>query len=490
MRERFRIQLELGQTAIDKVKIPKKSRDELPPVLAGLQWIYSNEEISEQIFKLLEEKVIGEKKKTGRPGMDLWHILVLGVVRLALDCDYDRLEYLAHYDKLMREIMGLETLGNEEFGKGFHQKTIRDNVSHIDEKLLEKINKIIVKAGREEILKKNEKIEAKADTYVVETNVHYPTDINLLWDAIRKCITLLVGLSKAVGIVGWRKSEYWLREIKGLMRLCGRINKSGGKNKEKRRKKIIKEYLERAYQLEEKIHESVKELQQKELTVKQSLKIVEIKYFHDMLIKHIDLIDRRFIKEEKIPHEEKVFSLFESHTNWINKGKMFPSVELGLKVLVTTDQNGIVLDYKVLEENTGDNKETLELANRLINEYGKHLKSLSVDKGFSDQKDREILEEYIPEVIMPKKGRLNGTDKEREGQKRFKALKNRHSAIESNINSLEHHGLNRCPDKGLAGFKRYVGLGILAYNLHRIGKHILKKQQEELGITKEKLKAA
>ncbi len=128
MRKRFEAQFRFGQTLIEDVKIPQKSRDELPPVLASLQWIFMTPEINEQIFKLLEERICGDKKERGRSGMDLWHILVLGVVRLTLDCDYDRLEYLVNYDVLLRQIMGLEEISFLPFATGFHQKTISENV--------------------------------------------------------------------------------------------------------------------------------------------------------------------------------------------------------------------------------------------------------------------------------------------------------------------------------------------------------------------------
>jgi hypothetical protein len=154
MRQRFARQLDLGQTPIEDVPIPLKSRDELPPVLRGLQWIFQTPEINEQVFQLLEQKVIGTKKATGRPGMDLWHVLVLGVVRLALDCDYDRLEYLVHHDTLLRRIMGLETHFSGAFGQGFHHKTLSENVCHVDDALLTEINAIVVQAGRPLLKKK------------------------------------------------------------------------------------------------------------------------------------------------------------------------------------------------------------------------------------------------------------------------------------------------------------------------------------------------
>lgn len=151
MRKRFEAQLGLGQTPIENVVISLKSRDQLPPTLAGLQWIFSTPEINAQIFELLELKVIGNKQHTGRPGMDLWQILVLGVCRMALDCDYDRLEDMANNHALLRQIMGLPIAVSEE--EMFHHKTLSDNVSHVDDKLLEQINEIVVLQGREKLKK-------------------------------------------------------------------------------------------------------------------------------------------------------------------------------------------------------------------------------------------------------------------------------------------------------------------------------------------------
>src|SRR5688572_8968003 len=147
MRRRFDVQLALGQVPIERVHIPLKSRDELPPILAGLQWIFQTPEINEQVFATLELKVVGGKKATGRPGLNLWQILVLGVVRLGLDCDYDRLEDLANHHTLLRQILGLPPVPapNE---KPFHHKTLSENVCHLDEEVLAQINAIIAQSGR------------------------------------------------------------------------------------------------------------------------------------------------------------------------------------------------------------------------------------------------------------------------------------------------------------------------------------------------------
>ena len=489
MRKRFECQLQLGQTPIELIEIPLKSRDELPPILAGLQWMFRTPEVNEEIFGILEKKIQGDKKQTGRPGMNLWHILVLGVVRLALDCDYDRLEYHANYDVLLRQLLGEAALMEE--GRGFHQKTLSQNVCHVDEEMLAKINAVVARHGRKEFKKKeDEKIAAKTDSYVLETNVHFPTDLNLLWDGARKCIELLKGLSDEAGIGSWRKDKHWKRLIKGQMREVGRISQGGGKDKADRLEQAVKVYLNKARELERKVSANLQELSALLTGSLQILKLGEARYFHEMLVKHIDLVERRLIQKETIPHEEKVFSLFEPHTEWIVKGKSRPPVELGHKILITTDQHQLVIDYKVMEKRQ-DCQETLPLARRLFENYGEDsFESMSFDKGFSRVRDRQELEEQVPLVIMPKKGKLSAEDQERESARKFVRFKNRHSAIESNINSLEHHGLNRCPDKGLNGYKRCAGFGILAYNLHQIGEQLLKKKRERLEGRRRPKKAA
>ena len=349
MRKKFEVQLELGQPAIEDVVLPKRSRDELPPLLKGLQWIFKTPELNEAIFQLLENAVVGSKQSTtGRPGMDLWHILVLGIVRLGLNCDYDRLEHIANYDTLVRQIMGLPALGSQVT---FHHKTISDNVCHLDEELLEKINALVARHGLEHF-KKNGKdnpasrLEVKVDSYVLETNVHYPTDWNLLWDAGRKSIEILSSLYEKLGLQGWRKKAHWKRQLKNAMRAFTKVNKSGGANKTERLEAATKDYLEAAYALEAKVYECIGTLESREttLSITESLQLKNALYFHDHLIGHIDLVERRLLKGETIRHEEKVFSLFEPHTELIKKGKSRPAVEFGRRLLVSTQQDGLILD--------------------------------------------------------------------------------------------------------------------------------------------------
>ena len=105
---------------------------------------------------------------------------------------------------------------------------------------------------------------------------------------------------------------------------------------------------------------------------------------------------------------------------------------------------------------------------------------MSFDKGHWNTDNRALLKLFIPNVILPKLGKLNAEERELEESKLFKRLKNKHSAIESNINELEHRGLDRCPDRSYDHFKTYIALGVCAYNLKKIGKRILENQFWEL----------
>lgn len=319
----------------------------------------------------------------------------------------------------------------------------------------------------------------KTDSFVVESNVHFPTDYNLLWDCARKCIdTVEKFLKRHENLQGWRKIKNWRSDLKGLMRELGKASSSGGKDKDKRVKEAAKKYLSKASLLLKKLeiesvlfpHEEMDDL---------ALKIV-LEHFMDLMGKHIDLVYRRIIKEEVIPHEEKLFSIFETYTEWIKKGKSRPNVELGKKLAITTDQFNLIVDYQVMT-NQQDRDITLEVADRVLNKY-KNIQSMSFDKGYWEKVDKEILRLEIPQIIMPKLGKRNKQEEEEEKSHTFRRLKNKHSAIESNINELENRGLDRCPDRGFHHYKRYVSLGICAYNLKKIGREILKQERMELEI--------
>ena len=477
MRKRFEQQMTLGTIPIGETKITTKRRSsKLPELCAALKEIFMTPEWNERVFEILEAKVMAGKKRTGRPGMDLWQIFVLAQVRLCQNISYDDLHHIANNDHLIRQIMGVErgfSYERHEFG----YQNIVDNVSLLDDETVRELNQVILEFGHDVFKKKEEEaLRLKTDSFVVESNVHFPTDYNLLWDSARKCLDMVDKfLKKYPEVPGWRKRGDWYRQLKNSMRAVGKASSSGGKGKEQRVKQTVRYYLSKAWALQGKLERSKEDFPTRDKM--DAVLHILLDYYMNYLHKFIDLLDRRVLKGEQIPHEEKVFSIFEEYTEWIKKGKLSPNVELGKKLVITTDQYNLIVDYRIME-NQSDVEMVQPIAEELIPRY--NVRSWSFDKGFWHKENKVLLEGYVDKVVMPKKGKCNKLEQAEEHHRSFKLLRNKHSAVESNINELECRGLDRCPDRGYDHFKRYVGLAVAAYNLRRIGQELIaiRRKQE------------
>jgi IS5 family transposase len=173
-----------------------------------------------------------------------------------------------------------------------------------------------------------------------------------------------------------------------------------------------------------------------------------------------------------IPPAEKVFSIFEPHTEWVAKGKAGVPVELGLRVCVVEDRHRFILHHRLMEKAT-DGQVAEQTKRRFPS-----MDAISFDKGFHSPANQAELKEVVGQVVLPRKGKLPEAAKAMESEAEFARLRRQHSAVESAINALGHHGLDRCPDHGIAGFKRYVALAVVARNLQRLGA-VLRAQEAD-----------
>jgi len=148
---------------------------------------------------------------------------------------------------------------------------------------------------------------------------------------------------------------------------------------------------------------------------------------------------------------------------------------LGLKVCVVKDQFGFILHHRVMQNET-DDKVAVPIIQETKNRFAK-LGSCSFDKGFHSPENQIELRKLLDRVVLPRKGKLSAINREIENSEEFREVRRKHSAVESTINALENHGLDRCRDHGINGFERYVGLAILGRNIQIAG-HVL--QQKEL----------
>ena len=505
-----------GQVDIADIEISLKSRDDIPHILLGLQHIYVTLELRERIFALLEQVLptrsghrLTEEERNqsvdpnrGRPGMEQWKILVLGILRLGLNTDYDRIHELANQHNTVRQMLGHSDWCDDT---RYSLQSIKDNLMLFTPELFDQINQEVVKAGHglvkkslnagstapaepagTENIPRADKLRGRCDSFVVETDVHFPTDINLLYDAIRKVIEASRALAEHYIIPGWRQHQHGLRQIKKQYRKIQKLKHFSAKDESKKAKR--QQEIKQAHQTY--MDMAAEWLGKSEYTVQQarrsgaiSVEFTALENYQGYARKLLEQIDRRVIQGEKIPHEEKIFSIFQPHTEWLCKGKAGVPVELGLRVCIMEDQHRFILHHQVMEKQTDD-----AAAVDMVTETRKRFPELAVasfDKGFHSKANQAELKNHLEQVILPKKGRLSQADKAHEGSDEFKKLRNQHSGVESAINALEQNGLDMCPDHGIKGFKCYVALAVVSRNIKRLGAVIrqqaLEKEQRKRG---------
>ena len=502
-------QMKFGEVDIAAIELDPKSRDDIPPILSGLQYIYSTVELRSAVFKILarvipsrnspgltnEQRHQKADSRLGRPGMEQWKILVLGTLRLSLNTDYDRIHELANHHDTIRQMLGH---GDWEDKTTYNLQTIKDNLCLFTPEILDEINQLVVKAGHK-LVKKNvpkdgpselqtkkteprgsaKPLRARCDSFVVETNVHHPTDINLLLDAIRKTIEECARLSRSYQLTGWRQYGFNIRQFKKQYHIVRNLTHSTSKDKQKRgaREEVRrKEYLKYVIMAETYHMRADSSLELLGKRVRSPNELLLLREYMGYAKKLMGQIIRRVHFNENIAHHEKIFSIFEPHTEWISKGKAGVPVELGLRVNIIEDHHRFILHHQVMCRQTDE-----KVAVKIVVETKKRFPDLAVvswDKGAHSQQNQCDLKELLDLVVLPKKGGLTEAERQRESSPEFKLLRREHSAVESAINALEVHGLDQCPDHGIRGFERYVALAVVAKNIHRLGTVLCEQEKQ------------
>ena len=309
--------MKLGEIDISQIEFDMRSRDEIPKLLMGPQHIWCTPELRQKVFTILDKLVPeGLNPNTGKPGMELWKILALGTLRLNCNWDYDKVMEMANEHKTLRQMMGHAIFYNDYKCK---LQTIRDNVALLTPEVLDEINPLVVNAGHNLVKKNSEaSLNGKCDSFVVKTNVHHPTDINLLLDAIRKVIQSTAQVCFTYGFVGWRQSTHNLKKIKRLYRRAQNLKHSTSKNESKQAERVtvVKQayaaYVEVVESFVLRAKDTVLQLRQQGCSAVITLLVIDDYIQHAE--RQIDQVRRRVLNDEVIPHDEKVFSVFEQHT--------------------------------------------------------------------------------------------------------------------------------------------------------------------------------
>ncbi len=219
----------LGSLAIETLKTDPKSRDDIENVLRGLQHLYVN--CQRDLERIFDEEFFADVDwNNGRPGMDCWSILVIGVLKQGTDCDFDRLRSLVNNHELVRAMLGHDDV----FDCGeYEMQTLVDDVSLLTPRMAARVSKPLAASGHEVAGKKpGAALRGRVDSFCVETDVHFPTDVNLLLDAVRCMVRETAREACRRGVPGQRQSEHLQaglrrrqteKRVREYLRFCRRL---------------------------------------------------------------------------------------------------------------------------------------------------------------------------------------------------------------------------------------------------------------------------
>ena len=477
MRRAFSHQRRLDCRTVLNVELNLNCRHEIIPILKALQHIYARGELRDQILELIAQDVNKDSRDDcGREGMDYWQILVLAAVRRGCGLDYDQLQDLAENHHALRHIMGV---GDWQTQISFNWQRIRDNVCHLSSETVEKISHLIVDEGHRQAPEAPEHV--RADSFVVETDIHWPSESTLIRDGIRKTIELCVKLAPLFGAEGWRQSNHLLKKVKKLSRTIERISSRKGPGYKGRLKAQYRKLLRFSGKVLRKARRLIEQIEQQGTEDVASLCLLaELRTFIERTEHVRNTARRRVLNREKVPNKEKLFSIFEPHTQLYKRGKAGEPIQFGRLALVYEDAFGFIVHHHVLPREAQEAEVVVEQTRTLQERLHGRMKKLSLDRGFHTPENQKELAEIVEHLCLPKPGAKQAARQKAEATEEFLASRQRHSGVESAIGALQRgNGLERCRDHTETGFCRYVALSVLGRNLHVLGKLLIAQHDAE-----------
>jgi hypothetical protein len=480
---------------ISLVKLNLNCRDEIIPILRALQHVYGDVPLRSELLRLVGRDVNeGTSRKHGRRGLNYWEITVLAAARLGCNLDYDKLQDLAENHRSLRQIMGI---GDWQDDIDFDWRRIEDNLIKLRPATLKKINELVVKAGH--TLEPEAIAAVRGDTFVVETNIHYPTESTLIGDGLRKILRLAADLAAENGLGGWRQHKHLLSKVRKLVQTIGRVARAKSRGAD-RLKPGYQELLELAEDLLARAQRLLRALAfalpKWAPTVDELKSAVTPAEREKLLFHYVSLTAkvcgnarRRVLEGQTLVHDEKIFSIFEPHTELIKRGKQPVPIQYGHNVLVVEDAVGFVVEYRVVDNGVLDQDLVVPVMRGLQKRYRGKIQSASFDRSFHTRENQEELAKLVRTPCIASKGAEKGRQQQKEGTVAFRKARQNHPGVESGIGALQSgNGQKRCRDKSKRGFERYVALGILGRNLQTLGKLLLARDAAECQAAKSKRK--
>ena len=477
MRKAFDRQQRMDRPTISDVRLNLGCRDEIIPILAALRHIYTQPKLRKEILHAVARDVNRDSSsKRGRKGMDYWPIIVLASVRLGCNFDYDRLQDLAEQHRTLRQMMGI---GEWDEETDFNWRTIRNNLTLLRPETLDRINHAIVAEGHTLVPEAAETV--RGDSFVAETNIHYPTESSLIRDGLRKVLSLCGAVAALVGGRGWRQNQHLYQKVKRLVRQIDRIAARKGTGYQLRIEVLYRELLGLADTVLTRADKLRERLKTRGKVSGEVLALdTQVQGFMERTRHVCGTARRRVLQGENVPNNEKLFSIFETHTQLYKRGKAAQPVQFGRQVLIYEDDAGFITHAYLMPRDADDHDVVVKQTRVLQERLGGRIRRASFDRGFHSPENQRQLAEIVAHPCVPMPGANQARQQEAEATVEFRQARQRHPGIESAINALQAgNGLARCRDRSEQGFSRYIQLAVLGRNLHVLGKILLAREDAQ-----------
>lgn len=399
--------------------------------------------------RVLQDLNRGKKtvRRSGANGMSAEQVLRCAIVKIIFNFTY---EQLAFHIVDSQSIRWFCRIGFAD--EGFQKSALNSNIKSIRPETWELINRDILGYAKDQGIENGRKI--RTDCTCVETNIHPPRDSCQLWDTVRVLNRLVKRVSDEFGTV-----PGFCNHTKRAKRRMLAIMNARGK---KQRKAAYVDLLK----ITEKVLGYARTAQMVVAMRSQSdcVYSVQIDHYAGLAERVIDQTRRRVLLGEKVPAQEKVFSIFEPHTDIIIKDRR--DIIYGHKVCLTGGASNLILDCLIERGNPADVELAIPMLDRQKEIYKKYPLKVCFDGGFASKKNLGLAKERkIKDVCFAKRRGIQETDMCR-SEYVYRQLRRFRAGIESGISWLKRcMGFSRCTWKGWHSFKSYVWSSIVAANL-------------------------
>jgi len=446
----------------------------LEPVLQSISdFLDDHEEMIEAVRRDLEQGL--KNPGTGRNGLTPQQVLRSLILKRVKNWDFRELRERIADGYTLRQFTDFycqPVPKHDAFNRAFNRLT---------PKTLQAVNELVVQAAVDVGLEDGQRL--RVDTTVVQTDVHHPTDNTLLWDVVR-VVTRLVGhLRKAVQqrIKGFRN------RTRAARRRMQEIQRMTPKERHERQVEKYRELIgvtEEVVNSARKVVEQTRKARGKDLAAEMAIPELrkEIGHHCELGERVIDQARRRVLQGEQVPNAEKIYSIFEPHTDLIKRGKVLTPVEFGHKVFLAESAQGLITQYEVLQGNPNDEQHVEPSVQRHKRMFGHAPEVYGSDRGFFSEKNvKSCKRKGVKVVCIPQRGGKKTPVREAyEKSPDFKKGQRFRAGIEGRISVLfRGRGMKRCLAEGRDRFELWVGAAVLANNLMSIAALLRKRSSRK-----------